>query len=121
MVSGSAHAAQTIVRLIELRGHILDSGIFSRVLGILTDYEQTSYIIEEFDTGQTKNDVSYARLRIEAHDAEVMREALDKLRDVGATVRGPDSAMTIAESISGRATGSHVPPTRTSVGKFVVA
>jgi lysine-ketoglutarate reductase/saccharopine dehydrogenase-like protein (TIGR00300 family) len=86
MVSDSARAAQTIVRLIELRGHILDSGIFSRVLGILTDYEQTSYVIEEFDTGHTKNDPSYARLRIEAHDAAVMREVLDKLRDVGATV-----------------------------------
>jgi lysine-ketoglutarate reductase/saccharopine dehydrogenase-like protein (TIGR00300 family) len=86
MVTDSARAAQTIVRLIELRGHILDSGIFSRVLGILTDYEQTSYIIEEFDTGQTKNDVSYARLRIDTTDAAVMREVLDKLRDVGATV-----------------------------------
>jgi lysine-ketoglutarate reductase/saccharopine dehydrogenase-like protein (TIGR00300 family) len=86
MVDGSARVAQTIVRLIELRGHILDSGIFSRVLGILTDYEQTSYVIEEFDTGHTKNDVSYARLRIEAHAATVMREVLEKLRDVGATV-----------------------------------
>jgi lysine-ketoglutarate reductase/saccharopine dehydrogenase-like protein (TIGR00300 family) len=86
MLTDSAREAQTIVRLIELRGHILDSGIFSRVLGILTDYEQTSYIIEEFDTGQTKNDVSYARLSITADDAAVMRDVLDRLRDVGATV-----------------------------------
>ncbi len=94
MVSDSARGAQTIVRLIELRGHILDSGIFSRVLGILTDYEQTSYVIEEFDTGHTKNDVSHARLRIEAHDAGVMREVLDKLRDIGATVLTDHDAAT---------------------------
>jgi lysine-ketoglutarate reductase/saccharopine dehydrogenase-like protein (TIGR00300 family) len=94
MVTDSARAAQTIVRLIELRGHILDSGIFSRVLGILTDYEQTSYVIEEFDTGQTKNDVSSARLRIEAHDERVMSEVLDKLRDVGATVLADHDAAT---------------------------
>jgi lysine-ketoglutarate reductase/saccharopine dehydrogenase-like protein (TIGR00300 family) len=94
MVTDSPLAAQTIVRLIELRGHILDSGIFSRVLGILTDYEQTSYRIEEFDTGQTKNDASYARLRIEAHEVAVMREVLDKLRDVGATVLTDHDATT---------------------------
>jgi lysine-ketoglutarate reductase/saccharopine dehydrogenase-like protein (TIGR00300 family) len=86
MPSDSAHDAQTIVRLIELRGHILDSGIFARVLSLLTDYEQTWYYIEEFETGQTKNDVSYARLRILAHDAATKRELLDRLRDVGATV-----------------------------------
>jgi lysine-ketoglutarate reductase/saccharopine dehydrogenase-like protein (TIGR00300 family) len=94
MPPDSARAAQTIVRLIELRGHILDSGIFSRVLGILTDYEQTSYVIEEFDSGQTKNDVSYARLSIMADDADVMREVLDRLRDVGATVQADHDAAT---------------------------
>jgi len=86
MPTDSAHEAQSIVRLIELRGHILDSGIFARVLSLLTDYEQTWYYIEEFETGQTKNDVSYARLRILADDAAIMRELLDRLRDVGATV-----------------------------------
>ncbi len=94
MASDSARAAQTIVRLVELRGHILDSGIFSRVLGILTDYEQTAYVIEEFDTGHTKNDVSYARLRIEAQADAVMREVLDKLRDVGVTVLTDHDAAT---------------------------
>jgi lysine-ketoglutarate reductase/saccharopine dehydrogenase-like protein (TIGR00300 family) len=101
MVTDSALAPQTIVRLIELRGHILDSGIFSRVLGILTDYEQTSYVIEEFDTGQTKNDASYARLRIEAHDTSVMREVLDRLRDVGATVLTDHDAATEAAPADG--------------------
>jgi lysine-ketoglutarate reductase/saccharopine dehydrogenase-like protein (TIGR00300 family) len=86
MPTDLAREAQTIVRLIELRGHILDSGIFARVLSLLTDYEQTWYHIDEFETGQTKNDVSYARLRILANDAAVMRELLDRLRDVGATV-----------------------------------
>ena len=92
--SASARAPQTSVRLIELRGHILDSGILARVLGILTDYDQTSYVIEEFDLGQTKNDVSHARLRIDAADPAVMREVLDKLRDVGATVLADPDAST---------------------------
>jgi lysine-ketoglutarate reductase/saccharopine dehydrogenase-like protein (TIGR00300 family) len=93
MVTDSAQAPQTIVRLIELRGHIIDSGIFSRVLGILTDHEETSYFIEEFDVGQTKNQVSYARLRIHADSSVVMIEVLDELRAVGATVLAdPDAA-----------------------------
>jgi lysine-ketoglutarate reductase/saccharopine dehydrogenase-like protein (TIGR00300 family) len=94
MLSNSAHAAQTIVRSIELRGHIIDSGIFSRVLGILTDYEETTYVIEEVDTGQTKNDESYARLRIEAQDPQLMNEVLDKLRDIGAMVLTDHDAAT---------------------------
>ncbi len=59
----SASPSSGGVRRIELRGHILDSGIFNRVLGILTDHERAAYVIEEFDSGRTKADPSYARLR----------------------------------------------------------
>ncbi|MFN2459967.1 MAG: TIGR00300 family protein [Candidatus Velthaea sp.] len=101
MASDSAHAPQTIVRLIELRGHILDSGIFSRVLGILTDDEATAYVIEELDSGQTKVDPSYARLRIEAHDPAHMEDILDKLRAAGATVLSDHDAATEAAPADG--------------------
>jgi lysine-ketoglutarate reductase/saccharopine dehydrogenase-like protein (TIGR00300 family) len=76
----------TVVRRIELRGHIIDSGIFSRVLGVLTDAEQSAYVIEEFDSGQTKVDPSYARLAIEADDPHYLAELIDKLRELGAEV-----------------------------------
>jgi lysine-ketoglutarate reductase/saccharopine dehydrogenase-like protein (TIGR00300 family) len=93
MVTDSAQAPQTIVRLIELRGHIIDSGIFSRVLGILTDHEETAYFIEEFDVGQTKTQTSYARLRIHADSKASMIEVLDELRAIGAEVLAdPDAA-----------------------------
>jgi lysine-ketoglutarate reductase/saccharopine dehydrogenase-like protein (TIGR00300 family) len=75
------------VRRIELRGHIIDSGIFNRVLGILTDDDRTAYVIEEFDSGQTKTEASYARLRIEARDPVHLDEVLEKLqRETGAVV-----------------------------------
>jgi lysine-ketoglutarate reductase/saccharopine dehydrogenase-like protein (TIGR00300 family) len=75
------------VRRIELRGHIIDSGIFNRVLGILTDDERSAYVIEEFDSGQTKTEPSYARLRIEADDAAHLDEIVEKLqRETGAEV-----------------------------------
>ncbi|HEX3550478.1 MAG TPA: TIGR00300 family protein [Candidatus Elarobacter sp.] len=83
----SASPSPTVVRRIELRGHIIDSGIFNRVLGILTDDETTAYVIEEFDSGQTKTEASYARLRIEAADPAHLDEVLEKLqRETGAVV-----------------------------------
>src|SRR6202035_1821275 len=74
------------VRRIELRGHILDSGIFNRVLGVLTDHERAAYVIEEFDSGRTKVDPSYARLLIEADDPNYLDDLIDKLREQGAEV-----------------------------------
>jgi lysine-ketoglutarate reductase/saccharopine dehydrogenase-like protein (TIGR00300 family) len=84
----------TAVRRIELRGHILDSGIFNRILGILTDYDRTEYVIEDFDSGQTKLDPSYARLRIEAADALYLDEVIDKVREAGAEVLDEGDAVT---------------------------
>ena len=85
-MSSSASPSPGLVRRIELRGHILDSGIFNRVLGILTDHERAEYVIEEFDSGQTKKDPSYARLRVEADDAAYLDELIELLRAVGAEV-----------------------------------
>jgi lysine-ketoglutarate reductase/saccharopine dehydrogenase-like protein (TIGR00300 family) len=82
----SASPSPTVVRRIELRGHILDSGIFNRVLGVLTDHERAAYVIEEFDSGRTKTDPSYARLAIEADDPTYLDELIEKLRESGAEV-----------------------------------
>jgi len=86
MSDDSSSAPQTFARLIELRGHIIDSGIFSRVLGTLTDDERVAYVIEEFDSGHTKTEVSYARLRVESPDPGALDEVLDALRALGAEV-----------------------------------
>ncbi|MBV9408227.1 MAG: TIGR00300 family protein [Candidatus Eremiobacteraeota bacterium] len=82
----SASPSSGASRRIELRGHILDSGIFNRILGILTDHERAAYVIEEFDSGRTKTDPSYARLAIEADDPVYLDELIDRLRESGAEV-----------------------------------
>src|SRR5437660_8514382 len=74
----SASPSPAAVRRIELRGHILDSGIFNRVLGVLTDHDRAAYVIEEFDSGRTKVDPSYARLRVEAEDPAYLDDLIDK-------------------------------------------
>ena len=70
----------------ELRGHIIDSGMFSRVLGFLNDHEESAYSIDEVTIGTHKNAESVARLTIEAQDGAVLEEVLDKLREFGAFV-----------------------------------
>ncbi len=82
----SASPSPPAVRRVELRGHLLNSGTFNRVLTILTAYERTEYVIEEFESGQTKLDFSYARILLEADDAAYLDEVVDKLREAGAEV-----------------------------------
>jgi lysine-ketoglutarate reductase/saccharopine dehydrogenase-like protein (TIGR00300 family) len=78
------------VREIELRGHILDSGVFGRVLEIIMDNEHARYTIDNFQVGQTVAEPSTARLRIEADSGEHLSDLLDKLRDIGAVL--PDDS-----------------------------
>ncbi|HXP92272.1 MAG TPA: TIGR00300 family protein [Candidatus Binatia bacterium] len=84
-MTGSPRTA-TFARVIELRGHIIDSGIFSRVLGVLTDDERARYTIDEFHVGTQKDEPSYARLTVEGQDAAHLEDLLDKLRELGAAV-----------------------------------
>src|SRR5579871_2945071 len=74
------------VREIELSGHILDSGVFGRVLEVIMDNEHAHYTIDNFVVGRTETEPSTARLRIEAEDAATLEALLDQLRDIGAFV-----------------------------------
>jgi lysine-ketoglutarate reductase/saccharopine dehydrogenase-like protein (TIGR00300 family) len=84
--SGSKNGAGAYVREVELRGHILDSGVFGRVLELIMDQERARYTIDNFSVGKTAAEPSSARLRIEAETAETLEELLDRLRDLGALV-----------------------------------
>jgi lysine-ketoglutarate reductase/saccharopine dehydrogenase-like protein (TIGR00300 family) len=87
MHADSSSSTDLHVRRIELRGHIIDSGTFSHVLGLLTDARDTvGYVIEEIDPGRSVEDQTYARLRLEAADPAHLTPILDKLRDAGADV-----------------------------------
>jgi lysine-ketoglutarate reductase/saccharopine dehydrogenase-like protein (TIGR00300 family) len=87
MHADSSSSTDLHVRRIELRGHIIDSGTFSHVLGLLTDARDTvGYVIEEIDPGRSVEDQTYARLRLEAADPAHLTPVLDKLRDAGADV-----------------------------------
>jgi lysine-ketoglutarate reductase/saccharopine dehydrogenase-like protein (TIGR00300 family) len=93
MSPDSSSPSDLHVRRIELRGHIIDSGTFSHVLGLLTDArEGVSYVIEEIDPGATVEEQTYARLRIESADPAALTSVLDRLRDAGADVVEDENA-----------------------------
>jgi lysine-ketoglutarate reductase/saccharopine dehydrogenase-like protein (TIGR00300 family) len=101
MSDSSRNGATQFVREIELSGHILDSGVFGRVLEIIMDNEFARYTIDNFAVGKTATDPSTARLRIEADTGEHLDDLLDKLRDIGAVVADDTDAVTIAAPADG--------------------
>jgi lysine-ketoglutarate reductase/saccharopine dehydrogenase-like protein (TIGR00300 family) len=94
MADSSRNGATEFVREIELSGHILDSGVFGRVLEIIMDNEFARYTIDNFSVGKTATEPSTARLRIEADTGEHLDDLLDKLRDIGAAVADDSDAVT---------------------------
>jgi lysine-ketoglutarate reductase/saccharopine dehydrogenase-like protein (TIGR00300 family) len=93
-MSDLSNGAREFVREIELRGHILDSGVFGRVLEVIMDNEFANYTIDNFVVGKTATEPSTARLRIESASAERLQELVDKLRDIGAVVADDTDAET---------------------------
>jgi lysine-ketoglutarate reductase/saccharopine dehydrogenase-like protein (TIGR00300 family) len=89
----SEPGVKAFVREIELRGHILDSGVFGRVLELIMDHEDARYTIDNFSVGKTATEPSTARLRIEAETAAALEDLLDKLRDIGAVVADDTDAV----------------------------
>jgi lysine-ketoglutarate reductase/saccharopine dehydrogenase-like protein (TIGR00300 family) len=94
MADSARNGATQFVREIELSGHILDSGVFGRVLEIIMDNEFARYTIDNFAVGKTATEPSTARLRIEADTGEHLDDLLDKLRDIGAVVADDSDALT---------------------------
>ncbi|MBD5632983.1 MAG: TIGR00300 family protein, partial [Candidatus Eremiobacteraeota bacterium] len=101
MADSSMNGATEFVREIELSGHILDSGVFGRVLELIMDNEFARYKIDNFAVGKTATEPSTARLRIEADTGEHLDDLLDKLRDIGAAVADDTDAVTVPAPAEG--------------------
>jgi lysine-ketoglutarate reductase/saccharopine dehydrogenase-like protein (TIGR00300 family) len=70
-------------REIELEGHIIDSGIMTRVYDKIIDMGGNFELIT-FDVGKKKQDVSYVRLVVTAESEELLEEILSELHRLGA-------------------------------------
>ena len=76
-------------REIELRGHIVDSGILAKVMDLVVEYNG-DFDTEEFSLGRQKTDPSYAKMKIGAASEEQLNQLISELRRVGALVIGEE-------------------------------
>jgi lysine-ketoglutarate reductase/saccharopine dehydrogenase-like protein (TIGR00300 family) len=85
-------------REIELEGHIIDSGIMTRVYDKIIDMGGNFELIT-FDVGKKKQDVSYVRLVVTAESEELLEEILSELHRLGAKMpEVEDVALKAAEA-----------------------
>ncbi|MEM2108973.1 MAG: TIGR00300 family protein [Candidatus Odinarchaeota archaeon] len=73
--------------IVNLQGHLLDSNIFSQVLGTIYDLDGEIEIID-LKVGRTKEDISYASIRVFAKSNDELQHILDVIQKFGA--RSPD-------------------------------
>jgi lysine-ketoglutarate reductase/saccharopine dehydrogenase-like protein (TIGR00300 family) len=67
---------------LEIRGHIIDSMLFTRILDQVLEAHAV-YVIERFDVGHTPTDPSYARLLVTADDPDELEELVRSLMGLG--------------------------------------
>ncbi|MFB6184433.1 MAG: TIGR00300 family protein [Haloarculaceae archaeon] len=81
----------TASRVVELEGHIIDSGMMQTVFGILIDMGG-SFDVEEFEVGRHKDDESYARLTVKADTEDQLQSIVHELHQNGANPVEPNDA-----------------------------
>lgn len=73
----------SVSKVIELRGHIIDSLTYPKVLDEILDHG-AEYETEEISIGRTRRDTSYARIRVTASSEEALERLLGRVRRLGA-------------------------------------
>ena len=80
---------------IELSGHIIDSWTLPRSWDIIMD-RGGNFVVEEMRVGRRKDETSYARLKVEAPNDEVLDLILSELQQFGAVLLHGEDAQTVA-------------------------
>ncbi|MGH9613292.1 MAG: TIGR00300 family protein, partial [Bryobacteraceae bacterium] len=68
--------------VVEAQGHLIDSHIMERIFDTVVEFNGR-FEVEQFRIGRTNSDASHLRLRIEAPDADDMRQILSQLLGLG--------------------------------------
>ncbi len=87
----------TTSETVEITGHLMDSGILSRVLDDIRDYGG-DYVIDRFDVGHDATDTSRATITVTASDDESLQRLLMRLQTRGVNQVDPgEAAVTVAD------------------------
>lgn len=82
---------EQVTETVEITGHLMDSGILSRVLDDIKTYGG-DYVIDRFDLGHETADTSYARLSVQTADDETLNRLLMALQIHGVNMVDPGEA-----------------------------
>ncbi len=77
---------------VEIRGHIMDSGILTRALDDIRDYGG-DYVIDRFEVGRNHDDESYARVVVSSDTEEDLARLLMRLHAHGLNPADPGEAI----------------------------
>ncbi|MDH3976070.1 MAG: TIGR00300 family protein [Deltaproteobacteria bacterium] len=78
-------------KVVEIKGHIIDSLILSKVFDEILA-RGGDYCSEEIDVGKTKNDSSYARIKVTAPHDKILAGILERLMELGAVTMEEEDA-----------------------------
>jgi lysine-ketoglutarate reductase/saccharopine dehydrogenase-like protein (TIGR00300 family) len=81
---------------VEVSGHLMDSGILSRILDDIREYEG-DYVIDRFEVGHEAHDTSTATITVTADDDEALQRLLMRLQTRGVNQVDPGEA-TLSET-----------------------
>ena len=80
-----------VSEIVEINGHLMDSGVLARVLDDVLDYGG-DYAIEKLDVGKTHEDESQARIVVLADSDEDLQRLLMRLQTHGVNQVDPGTA-----------------------------
>ncbi|WP_107704848.1 ornithine cyclodeaminase, nickel-pincer nucleotide-dependent [Nocardioides allogilvus] len=82
---------------VEVTGHLMDSGILSRILDDIREYGG-DYVIDRFDVGHEASDTSRATIVVTAEDDESLQRLLMRLQTRGVNQIDPgEASVTVAD------------------------
>ncbi len=85
---------------VEITGHLMDTGILSRVLDDIREYDG-DYVIDRFDVGHDAGDTSRAVITVSAEDDESLERLLMRLQTRGVNQVDPGEASVGEAEIDG--------------------
>jgi lysine-ketoglutarate reductase/saccharopine dehydrogenase-like protein (TIGR00300 family) len=85
---------------VEVTGHLMDSGILSRILDDIREYGG-DYVIDHFDVGHEASDTSRAKLIVTAEDDESLQRLLMRLQTRGVNQVDPGEASVSIADLDG--------------------
>ena len=81
-----------VTETLEIRGHLMDTGVLALVLDDVLSYGG-DYVIDRLDVGRAHSDESYARLLVSADDGEALARLLMRLQSHGVNQVDPGEAV----------------------------